>query len=159
SDGGERIDRRTFLERSAGVAGGAALASTALSYARIVGANDRISLGHIGIGGRGGGLLGLAGRLPPGHNVELNAGCDLWPVNREKARAANEKLYGRAPRALRYPEELLALKDVDAVLISTPEHSHSPLLKMAVDAGKDAYVEKPMGNVLEEAKAARDAAR
>jgi predicted dehydrogenase len=48
---------------------------------------------------------------------------------------------------------------VDAVLISTPEHSHSPILKMAVEAGKDAYVEKPMGNVLSEAKAARDAVK
>ncbi|MBZ5543639.1 MAG: Gfo/Idh/MocA family oxidoreductase, partial [Acidobacteriia bacterium] len=55
------------------------------------------------------------------------------------------------------PEELLALKDVDAVLIPTPEHSHSPVLKMVADAGKDAYCEKPMGNVLEEVKAARDA--
>ena len=58
---------------------------------------------------------------------------------------------------MRHPEDLLALKDVDAVLISTPEHSHSPVLKLAAEAGKDAYVEKPMGNVLEEVKAARDA--
>ena len=43
------------------------------------------------------------------------------------------------------------------MLISTPEHAHSPMLKMAAEAGKDAYVEKPMGNVLSEAKAARDA--
>ncbi len=62
------------------------------------------------------------------------------------------------PRApLRHLEDLLALKDVDAVLISTPEHSHSPILRLAAEAGKDAYVEKPMGNVLEEAKAARAA--
>src|SRR5208283_1967251 len=60
-------------------------------------------------------------------------------------------------RGFQYVEEVLALKEVDAVLISTPEHSHSPILKMAVEAGKDAYVEKPMGNVLEEAKAARHA--
>ena len=49
------------------------------------------------------------------------------------------------------------MKDVDGVLISTPEHSHSPLLKMAAEAGRDTYIEKPMGNVLAEAKAARDA--
>ncbi len=61
------------------------------------------------------------------------------------------------PRAVQHAEELLAMKDVDGVLISTPEHSHSPLLKMAVEAGKDVYVEKPMGNVLSETKAARDA--
>ena len=48
------------------------------------------------------------------------------------------------------------MHDLDAVIISTPEHSHSPLLKLAVEAGKDVYVEKPMGNVLAEVKAARD---
>jgi predicted dehydrogenase len=83
--------------------------------------------------------------------------CDLWKVNREKAGATNAGYYGRAPRAVQHVEELLAMKDVDAVLISTPEHSHSPILKMAAEAGKDAYVEKPMGNVLMEAKAAREA--
>src|SRR5207237_8596637 len=71
--------------------------------------------------------------------------------------ASNPRNYGRAPLAFQHLEELLALKDVDAVLISTPEHSHSPILKVTAEAGKDAYVEKPMGNVLEEAKAARDA--
>ena len=69
-------------------------------------------------------------------------------VNRQKAVVTNTGYYGRAPRAVQHVEEMLALKDVDAVLISTPEHSHSPILKMAVEAGKDAYVEKPMGNVL-----------
>ena len=86
----------------------------------------------------------------------MTAVCDLWKINREKAVAANKTYYGRAPRSLQYFEELLALKDIDAVLIATPEHSHSPILKLAAEAGKDAYVEKPMGNVLEEAKAARD---
>ncbi len=87
----------------------------------------------------------------------MTAVCDLWKVNREKAAARAEKTYGRAPRSFQHLEDLLALKDVDAVLISTPEHSHSPVLKLTAEAGKDAYVEKPMGNVLEEAKAARDA--
>ena len=153
------VDRRTFLGQSARASGGAALASSALSYARILGANDRISLGHIGVGRRGSELTQIAGRLKSAHNVEMTAVCDLWTVNREKAVAANAALYGRAPRAFQYLEELLALKDVDAVLVSTPEHSHSPILKQVVEAGKDAYVEKPMGNVLEEARAARAAVR
>jgi predicted dehydrogenase len=83
--------------------------------------------------------------------------CDLWKGNRERATATNTGYYGRAPRAVQHPEEVLAMKDVDAVLISTPEHSHSPILKLVAEAGKDGYVEKPMGNVLTEAKAARDA--
>ena len=60
---------------------------------------------------------------------------------------------------MQHPDELLAMKDVDAVFIATPEHSHSPMLKKAVEAGKHAYCEKPMGNVLEEVKAARDAVK
>ena len=155
----ETIDRRTFLTRSAALlAGGAAFAGTALSYGKILGSNDRISVAHIGNGSRGGDLGWIVSQLKTSHNVEMNTVCDLWRVNREKAVAVNTKYYGRAPRAYQYLEDVLALKDVDAVIISTPEHSHSPILKMAVEAVKDVYVEKPMGNVLAEAKAARDAA-
>jgi predicted dehydrogenase len=157
SDARRRIDRRTFLGQSGRMAGGAALSTTALSYAKIVGANDRISLGHIGVGRRGTELDGIAGRLKTTHNVEMTAVCDLWSVNREKAKGANTGYYGRAPRSYPYLEDLLALKDVDGVLISTPEHSHSPILKLVVESGKDAYVEKPMGNVLLELKSARAA--
>ncbi len=150
--------RRDFLGKSAAViAGSVVLPRTALSYENIVGANDRISLGHVGIGNRGGDLDLIASKLKSSHNVEMTAVCDLWKVNREKAVATNTGYYGRAPRAVQHVGELLSMKDVDAVLISTPEHSHSPILKMVTDAGKDAYVEKPMGNVLAEVKAARDA--
>ncbi|PYU56548.1 MAG: gfo/Idh/MocA family oxidoreductase [Acidobacteria bacterium] len=153
-----KFNRREFLHKGAVVAaGGAALSSTALSYTRIAGANDRISLGHIGVGNRGSELDGIVASLKDQKNVEMTAVCDLWTHNVERAMAANQQFYGKAPRALQHPQELLALKDVDAALISTPEHSHSPLLKMSAGAGKDTYCEKPMGNVLEEVKAARDA--
>jgi predicted dehydrogenase len=153
-----QIDRRTFLSKSAAVlATSAILPKTALSYENIVGANDRISLGHAGIGSRGDDLDQIVSQLKSSHNVEMIAVCDLWKGNREKGVANNTRYYGRAPRGVQHMEDLLAMKDVDGVLISTPEHSHSPLLKMATDAGKDAYVEKPMGNVLAEVKAARDA--
>jgi predicted dehydrogenase len=152
------MDRKTFLTKSASLlAGGAAFARTALSYRKIAGANDRISLCHIGNGSRGQDLDWIASQLKTSHNVEMTAVCDLWRVNREKAIATNAKHHGRTPRGFQYVEDVFALKDVDAVIISTPEHSHSPILKMAVDAGKDAYVEKPMGNVLEEVKTAREA--
>ena len=158
SESSRQLDRRTFLSGSAAVlATGAILPSTALSYNNILGANDRISLGHIGNGSRGDDLDLIVSKLKSSHQVEMTAVCDLWKGNREKAVATNTRYYGRAPQAVRYPEDLLAMKDVDGVLISTPEHSHSPLLKMVTEAGKDAYVEKPMGNVLSEVKAARDA--
>jgi predicted dehydrogenase len=152
------MNRRDFLSKSATViAGGIMLPSTASSYEKILGANDRISLGHVGNGSRGHDLDEIASKLKSSHHVEMTAVCDLWKVNREKAVATNAGYYGRPPRSVQYVEELLAMNDVDAVMISTPEHSHSPILKMAAEAGKDAYCEKPMGNVLAEAKAARDA--
>jgi predicted dehydrogenase len=152
------MNRRDFIGKSAAaVAGSMVIPKGALSYSRIIGANDRIALGHIGNGSRGGDLRLIASKLKSSHNVEMVAVCDLWKVNREKAAAINAGFYGRTPRAVQHPQELLEMKDVDGVLISTPEHSHSPILKLAAEAGKDAYVEKPMGNVLPEVKAARDA--
>ncbi len=152
------MNRRAFLGKSAAaIAGRVVLPRTALSYENIVGANDRISLGHIGIGSRGGDLDLIVSKLKTSHNVQMIAVCDLWTVHREKASATNTSYYGRSPQAVQHAEELLAMKDVDGVLISTPEHTHSPILKLATEARKDAYVEKPMGNVLDEAKAARDA--
>jgi len=139
------------------IAGSTLFGRTALSYERIIGANDRISLAHIGIGNRGSDLDLIASKLKTSHDIEMSTVCDLWTVNRDKAAATNAGYYGRAPRAVHHVEEVLAQKDVDGVLISTPEHSHSPILQMVVESGKDAYVEKPMGNVLAEAKAARDA--
>ena len=154
------VNRREFLKKGAIVATGtAAVNSTALSYSRIAGANDRISLGHVGIGNRGSELDSMVAQLAASKNVEMTAVCDLWTTNLDRAVAANHKYYGKAPRAVRHTEELLSLDNIDAVLISTPEHSHSLLLKMAVERGKDVYCEKPMGNVLEEVQAARDAVR
>src|SRR5579871_5500767 len=98
-----KMRRRSFL-----AAGGAAFASTAFSYSRIKGANDRISLGHIGIGGRGQELAFIASRLKDTQNLEMTAVCDLWKVNREKAAGKAQEVYGRAPRAFQYMEELLA---------------------------------------------------
>jgi predicted dehydrogenase len=153
-----KVNRREFLQKGAVIAAGtAAISSTALSYGRIPGANDRISLGHIGIGSRGEELDGMIAKLSASKKVEMTAVCDLWATNLNSAVAANQKYYGKAPRALKTPEELYKLKDVDAVVISSPEHSHCLLLKMGVEASKDVYCEKPMGNVLAEVKAARNA--
>jgi predicted dehydrogenase len=136
--------------------GAGALRGTALSYGRILGANDRISLGHVGVGRRGTELAQIVSLLKA-KNLEMTAVCDLWKVNREAAAARAATAYGRAPRAFQHMEELLALKDVDAVLVSTADFQHATHLKMVAEAGKDCYCEKPMANDLAEAKAARDA--
>ena len=76
----ENTPRRAFLKT-------AASAFTALSYSRVYGANDRISIGHAGIGDRGSELDGMVAKLKDKHNIEMTAVCDLWKVNREKADA------------------------------------------------------------------------
>ena len=152
------MNRRSFLRQAAGaVTEAAVLGTTARSYARIRGANDRLLLGHVGIGNRGRGLEYILGQIKGSHNVETAAVCDLWTVNRERAVATASRTFGRSPRDFANLEEMLAMKDLDGVIISTPEHQHAPMLKQAAEAGKHVYVEKPMGNNLDELKAARDA--
>jgi len=153
-DHNEGIGRRSFL-----LSGAAAIGASAVSYGRILGANDRISLGQVGVGNRGRELASVVSGLKRSHNVEMTAVCDLWKVNRERAVATATGEYERTPRSFSYLEDLLDLKDVDAVIISTADFQHAPMLSLCAEAGKHAYCEKPMGNVLEEAKAARDAVR
>ena len=107
------MNRREFLNKGAmWAAGSSAVGGTALSYGRIAGANDRISVGHIGIGTRGKELDGMTSELKTTKNVEMTAVCDLWTGNLDRAVAANQKYYGRPPRAVRHIDELLTLKDL-----------------------------------------------
>jgi predicted dehydrogenase len=148
------LTRRSLL-----LGGAATLAASAASYARIPGANDRISLGHVGVGNRGRELASVVAGLKTSHNVEMTAVCDLWSVNRERAARSAASEYGRQPRCFQYVEEMLALRDVDAIIISTADFQHAPLLLQAAQAGKDAYCEKPMATRMDEAVAARNAVR
>ena len=98
-------------------------------------------------------------RSTNGFNARLIAVCDLWNYRRDKAVELAKEKQGHAPKAYRHHEEILADSEVDALIIATPDHAHAQILKLAADAGKDAYCEKPMANVLEEANAALDAVR
>src|SRR4051794_22416447 len=152
------MDRRSFLRQAVGVATEAAvLGTTARSYARITGANDRLLLGHVGVGNRGRGLEYILGQIKDSHNVETAAVCDLWTINRDRAVATAGTTFGRTPRGYANLEDMLAMKELDGVIISTPEHQHAPMVRQAAEAGRHVYVEKPMGNNLDELKAARDA--
>jgi predicted dehydrogenase len=148
----EDLSRRSLL-----LAGPALLGATAISYSRIRGANERIHLGHVGVGNRGRELASVVAGLKSSHNVEMIAVCDLWNVNRERGAKAAADEYGRPPLSFQYVDDLLAAKDVDGVIISTADFQHAPHLRLAAEAGKDAYCEKQMANDLQEAKAARDA--
>jgi predicted dehydrogenase len=130
--------------------------SSASSYARILGANDRIVLGQLGCGQRSSGhvhMVQLAARRTP---VEVAAVCDLWSLAREQRAVQVKKAFKLEPKQYQYSEQLLANKDIDGVMIATGDFQHAKLCTEVVRAGKDCYVEKPFANDLDEAKEARD---
>ncbi|MDR5730573.1 MAG: Gfo/Idh/MocA family oxidoreductase [Terriglobia bacterium] len=150
-------NRRTFVKQ----AGGAMVAASmdARSYARVLGANDRIRLGQLGCGDRSEGhvhMVQLASKRMP---VETVAVCDIWSLARERRAAQVKKVFNFDPQLYKYSEEMLARKDIDGVMIATGDFQHAKLCAEVVRAGKDCYVEKPFANVLSEAKEARDAVK
>jgi predicted dehydrogenase len=142
-------DRREFLQ-AAGVAGAALLSGSLTESARGFAANDTLQVGCIGTGGRCRALMRPLATIP---NVKITAVCDIWDTNlAEGFKLADPKAY-----ATKRFEELLARKDVDAVVIGSPDHWHVPLTVAACAAGKDVYVEKPLTHDLSEGRAVIDA--
>ncbi|MDX2029298.1 MAG: Gfo/Idh/MocA family oxidoreductase [Blastocatellia bacterium] len=133
-------NRRTFLRGS-----GAAIAGAALATDRVLGANDRIRLGAIGTGGRARKSLIPIHKKQP--DTEIVALCDVFEPN--LLRAVSEDELPNA-RQLRDYRAILDDKSIDAVIIGTPDHWHAKLVREAVAAGKDVYVEKPVTHSLEE---------
>jgi predicted dehydrogenase len=148
--------RRQFL---ATTSAGAALAFTATSYGRIIGANERIAIGLIGCGGRGyGAFMPGVHKHDKEQNVAFTAVSDPWRPRRERAAARCEEWYGQAARQFVSYREILELDDVDAVMIASCDHHHAVQLEAAAKAGKDAYVETPLAMDMESLKRCCDAA-
>ena len=157
----DRRTRREFLKTAAaGAAAVAATQFTARSYARILGANDRISIGQIGCGDRGrqAHMKQCIGHAKE-ENVEITAVCDPWKEMRENAAAMAKEAFGKEPRSFVRFQDLLALDDVDAVMIAAPDHLHCTILTGAAKSKKDAYCEKPLAMTLEELITAVDAVK
>ncbi|MDZ7620389.1 MAG: Gfo/Idh/MocA family oxidoreductase, partial [Patescibacteria group bacterium] len=134
--------RRQFIKTASA---GAALAFSATSYAKIAGANERISLGLIGCGGRGyNAHMNGVQPFDKEQNVEFTAVSDPWRQRRERAAARVEERYGRPARQFVSYRDIVALDDIDAVMIASPDHLHCLHLEAAIKAKKDAYVEKPL---------------
>lgn len=152
------LKRREFLRRTS--VGTATLAAAPFFMARAKAApNERINIGMIGTGDRAGALLQEITRAKGAQNVQVTAVCDVWRKNREGTAARVKSGFGESPKELTRYEELLALKEVDAVVIATPDFSHGRILGAALKAGKDVYVEKPMTIDVGEANKALDLAR
>ena len=92
-------------------------------------------------------------------NVEITAVCDPWRVKREEAAHRVKEWYGRKPRQFVSYRELLAMKDLDAVMIASCDHQHTTHLQSVAEAGKDVYCEKPLGMDFERVKSACDVVR
>src|SRR5262245_55791896 len=111
-----------------------------------VGANDKITLGFIGTGGMGTGLINTFRKFP---QVEIAAVCDVYEPHLNRARSAA----GGAPDPYGDFRKVLDRKDIDAVVVATPDHWHAIIAIMACQAGKDVYCEKPLGHRIQETRA------
>jgi predicted dehydrogenase len=140
------VDRRRFIKTTA-----AASAATALSYSRILGANERIRLGLIGCGSRGVGDMNAFLKLG---TVDVSALCDVYGARIDEARKS-----AAAAKAFPDHRQVLDEKDVDAVIIAVPDHWHTAITIDALNAGKDVYVEKPLTLRIEEGPEIVKAAR
>ena len=150
------VSRRGFLA-------GAAAAPFVLSAAAL-GANDRVVMGAIGVGGRGTGVMrGFLGNA----GVQVVAVCDVQESRRNRAKQLVEAQYAKQAAKGEYKgcearndfREVLARDDIDAVLLAPQDHWHAVMAVAAAERGKDIYCEKPLGVAVRESQAIRDAVR
>lgn len=148
------ITRREFLSATAAGAAGLALSSAGiLAPQRVLGANERLRVGVIGVGERMGSLMKEFHGLKDDLNCDLVAVSDIWTVNRDKAVKQITDWYGAKPAVYKTYEDMLAAKDIDAVIIGTADFQHATMLRKAILAGKHTYCEKPTANTLDDANA------
>lgn len=153
------LSRRRFLGHSIGGLAVAPyfLTSTALGAEGRAPASERVTTGYIAVGPRG---LQNAREQMACSDAQVVAVCDVWKHVRDRAKAIVDQGYGNQDCAA-YADfrDLLARPDIDAVGVASPDHWHVPMAVMAMKAGKDVHVEKPLGVSLAEDIACRDTAR
>jgi predicted dehydrogenase len=149
----DQLDRRDFLKRTGGMGAGAALATKAFAKAsakvnasRVIGANDRINIGLIGCGGRGSSDAGTFTKFAEANKnaCQILAVCDPY----EKRKRKQAELH-KAKGFTDY-REVLAMSEIDAVIVATPDHWHATVALEAMGQGKDVYLEKPMCHTIKE---------
>ena len=143
-----KVTRRTFNRAGAATAMGL----TALQTTKVLGANDRIRLGFIGVANRGGQLINAFSHHA---DMEIVALCDIAQSTLDKV---HQRLGGK-PRTYHDFRELIDQKDIDAVVIATPDHWHPIMMITACNAGKDVYVEKPVSYTVHEGRKMVEVAR
>ncbi|PYV23163.1 MAG: gfo/Idh/MocA family oxidoreductase, partial [Acidobacteria bacterium] len=161
----DEINRRDFIKRAGLSSVGAGLAMSGIGpTGNVLGANDKIRVGVIGTGRQGQGDLRAFARQP---DVEIVAVCDVFQPNLEATmRGLQEVMTAQGSQASADPPQthkdlrgILDRKDIDAIVVATPDHWHALPTVEACEAGKDVYVEKPISTVIEEGKMMVAAAR
>ncbi|MFC1489713.1 Gfo/Idh/MocA family oxidoreductase [Candidatus Latescibacterota bacterium] len=147
----KKHSRRTFIKSTAAAAG--ALAVGGLVPSSVLGANDRVNIGLIGVGGMGTSHLNSLLTNIDDFNIGIGAVCDVY---KRRITKASESTGGKGYMDYRL---LLEDKDIDAVIIATPDHWHSKMAIDAMDAGKHVYLEKPMTLTVEQAIEVRNAVK
>ncbi|MDO4569724.1 MAG: Gfo/Idh/MocA family oxidoreductase [Planctomycetia bacterium] len=149
------MNRRSFHRSALAASGSLGLAAiqTVASGAQILGANERIRLGFIGVANRGGQLISAFQQSPT--EMEIAAVCDVDSRTLEKTRS----VLGEKTLAFRDFRTLLERNDIDAVVIATPDHWHAIQTIEACKSGKDVYVEKPLAITIHEGRKMVEAAR
>ncbi len=135
------MNRREFVSAAA------AAPLAAQASAQVAGANRRLRIGIIGCGGQGTSHLKIVLGLRQQENVEVGAVCDVFDKRAQAAAALSDA------KPYRDYRRLLEAKDIDAVVVATPDHWHGPISMDAAAAGKHVYCEKPMTHTIEEAQA------
>ncbi|MHC4674653.1 MAG: Gfo/Idh/MocA family protein, partial [Planctomycetota bacterium] len=158
---GKKATRRDVLKQAATASVGALsfpyiVSSSALGNACATAPSNRIVMGCIGSGGMGRGNIG---RFMGSDEVQMVAVCDVDDRHSKRARNKVNEKYGNQDCAT-YKDfrELLARKDLDAVIVATPDHWHALASVAALNAGKDVYCEKPLANSIGEGRAVCEAA-
>lgn len=137
--------RRNFLKTTAAAA---ALAGPLVPQ-KVLGANDKVNVGWIGVGTRGSAGLGWLHTAAPNES-QITAICDTYQGYINRAKDIMKTVWGTTPKTYTDYHDLLADKNVDAVFIMTPEHLHHDMAIAALKAGKHVYVEKPLAHTIEE---------
>ena len=144
------LTRRAFLKTAGAL--GSALVIPTIVPATVLGQtapSKRVALGHIGVGGQGGGLLSGFLGVPQSQSVAV---CDPIKERRERAAQSVDQRYAaernqgtyQGCRAYNDFRELIARGDIDAVMIATPDHTHAVIAVAAARSSKDIYCEKPL---------------
>jgi predicted dehydrogenase len=151
-------NRRDFVKSASSVGTALGLATTFVP-SRAFGANDKINVGVIGVGGRGSYVGRTFGEVGKEKDAQVIAVCDVYQKRINMNKDAHATQFNTKVDGYLDYRELIARKDIDAVIVATPDHWHARIAIAAMRAGKDVYCEKPMCHTIEEVKQLIDAVK